>query len=183
VSGQRIAGRVLPARHYGSVDVFLEAFGRAAPVTYWSLTTAGARMRHASATWRCSRPGLVSNEDVVFGDDGVLLVAAERVDRVLATAYQIWQTERAQAGRIRAGETLRQQTAFEDYLARRAADPSYTFRQHLRRVGGAVEEWPGPGVRTKLAHDLARCYHPNRPGNSTQGLDLGSCCQPIVLDT
>jgi 4-hydroxy-4-methyl-2-oxoglutarate aldolase len=29
VPGQRIAGRALPARHYGSVDVFLEAFGRA----------------------------------------------------------------------------------------------------------------------------------------------------------
>src|SRR4051812_35045130 len=27
----RLAGRALPARHYGSVDVFLEAFGRAAP--------------------------------------------------------------------------------------------------------------------------------------------------------
>ena len=29
VAGQEIAGRVLPVRHYGSVDVFLEAFGRA----------------------------------------------------------------------------------------------------------------------------------------------------------
>ena len=28
-AGQRIAGRALPVRHYGSVDVFLEAFGRA----------------------------------------------------------------------------------------------------------------------------------------------------------
>lgn len=50
------------------------------------------------------------------------------------------QTEREQARRIRAGETLRQQTAFDDYLARRAADPSYTFRRHLRRIGGAIEE-------------------------------------------
>jgi len=30
VAGKRIAGRALPVRHYGSVDVFLEAFGRAA---------------------------------------------------------------------------------------------------------------------------------------------------------
>ena len=29
VPGHRIAGRALPARHYGSVDVFLEALGRA----------------------------------------------------------------------------------------------------------------------------------------------------------
>src|SRR5207245_6131180 len=30
-AGARIAGRALPARHYGSVDVFLEAFGAARP--------------------------------------------------------------------------------------------------------------------------------------------------------
>lgn len=28
-SGSRVAGRVLPARHYGSVDIFLEAMGSA----------------------------------------------------------------------------------------------------------------------------------------------------------
>src|SRR3979411_1683060 len=28
-AGQQVAGHVLPVRHYGSVDVFLEAFGRA----------------------------------------------------------------------------------------------------------------------------------------------------------
>ncbi|MEV5767684.1 hypothetical protein AB0L34_24385 [Micromonospora sp. NPDC052213] len=39
-----------------------------------------------------------------------------------------------------AGETLREQTGFADYRARRATDPGYTFRQHLRRVGGAIEE-------------------------------------------
>src|SRR5689334_19819820 len=31
VAGAKIAGRALPARHYGSVDVFLEAFGAARP--------------------------------------------------------------------------------------------------------------------------------------------------------
>jgi len=86
-------------------------------------------------------PHLVSADDIVFGDDdGVLFVPAERAEEVLATAYQIWQTEREQARRIRAGETLRQQTDFDDFLARRAAVPSYTFRQHLRRIGGAIEE-------------------------------------------
>jgi hypothetical protein len=48
--------------------------------------------------------------------------------------------ERDQARRIGEGQTLRQQTAFDDYLAQRAADPSRTFRQHLRRTGGAIEE-------------------------------------------
>jgi 4-hydroxy-4-methyl-2-oxoglutarate aldolase len=31
VPGRGVTGRVLPARHYGSVDVFLEALGRADP--------------------------------------------------------------------------------------------------------------------------------------------------------
>jgi len=42
----------------------------------------------------------------------------------------------ARTGRsILAGETLRRQPAFDDYLARRAADPSTHFRRHLRRIG------------------------------------------------
>ena len=83
----------------------------------------------------------MSIDDIVVGDaDGVVFVAAARAEEVLATARQIWQTEREQARRIRAGETLRSQTAFDDYLARRAADPSYTFRRHLRWIGGAIEE-------------------------------------------
>jgi len=49
-------------------------------------------------------------------------------------------TERAQAEQIRAGRTLRQQTAFDDYLFRRAQDPGYTFRAHLCAIGGAIEE-------------------------------------------
>ena len=83
---------------------------------------------------------LVSAGDIIFADDGVLFVAAQRAEQVLVTAHQIWQTERDQARWIREGRTLRQQTAFDDYLARRAADPSYTFRRHLRRIGGAIEE-------------------------------------------
>ncbi|MEV7924569.1 MULTISPECIES: hypothetical protein [unclassified Kitasatospora] len=86
-------------------------------------------------------PHLVSAGDVVFGDaDGVLFVPADRAGEVLDTAAGIAGTERAQAGRIASGDTLRRQTAFDEYLERRAADPSYSFRQHLRRVGGAIEE-------------------------------------------
>ncbi|MGH6654086.1 MAG: RraA family protein, partial [Actinocrinis sp.] len=62
------------------------------------------------------------------------------IEEVLATARRIWDTEREQARRIRAGETLRDQTRFDDYLTRREADPTYSFRKHLRRIGGAIEE-------------------------------------------
>jgi 4-hydroxy-4-methyl-2-oxoglutarate aldolase len=59
---------------------------------------------------------------------------------VLTIAHQIWETEREQARRIREGETLRRQTQFDDYLKRRDADTSYTFRAHLRNIRGAIEE-------------------------------------------
>ena len=83
----------------------------------------------------------MTHDDVVFADDdGVVFVAQEHVDDVLGAARSIGDVEREQARRIRAGETLRDQTRFADYLAERERDPSYTFRRHLRRIGGAVEE-------------------------------------------
>ncbi|WP_043268100.1 dimethylmenaquinone methyltransferase [Streptomyces sp. CT34] len=196
VPGHRIAGRALPVRHYGSVDIFLEAFTGAeagdvlvidnggrldeacigdlavleaeaagvAGLVVWGLhrdtpelvriglpvfsygryapgpVRLAEREPEALVTARCG-PHRVTADDIVFGDDdGVLFVPAVHSADVLAVARTIGRTEREQARRIRAGETLRRQTAFDDFLARRAADPAYTFRQHLRRVGGAVEE-------------------------------------------
>ena len=84
---------------------------------------------------------LVTRDDIVFGDDdGVVFVAASQAGEVLAAARQIGDVEQDQARKIQAGQTLRQQTAFSEYLTRRAAEPSYTFRRHLRRIGGAIEE-------------------------------------------
>jgi 4-hydroxy-4-methyl-2-oxoglutarate aldolase len=194
--GRKVAGHALPARHYGSVDVFLEAFSRAsegdvlvidnggrtdeacigdlvaleaeaaavAGLVVWGLhrdtpelaeiglpvfsygSCPGGPVRldqQEPAALDSARFGsfAVTAADVVFADDdGVVFVAADKADEVLATARQIGQTERDQARKIRAGETLRRQTGFDEYLARRAAQPSYTFRQHLRQVGGAIEE-------------------------------------------
>ena len=195
-AGAKIAGRALPARHYGSVDVFLEALGRAEPgdvlvvdnggrtdeacvgdltvleaqaagvagLVVWGLhrdapelveiavpvfsygtTPIGPlrldRQEHDALERARVGSHVVTRDDVVFADDdGAVFVPALRVDDVLRSARAIRETEREQARKIRRGETLRKQTAFDDYLARRAEDPAYSFRRHLRAVGGAVEE-------------------------------------------
>ena len=192
-SGARVAGRALPVRHLGSVDAFLEAFGRAAPGDVLVVDN-GGRVDEACVgdlvvleaadaglaglvVWglhrdtpelveiglpvfsygRCSLgpvrldpdpgppvrlgPHEVGPGDLVLGDDdGVLLVPLDRAGEVLAAARGTHAVEREQARLVRAGRSLREQTDFAGYLARRAADPAYTFRRHLRSVGGAVEE-------------------------------------------
>ncbi|MCX4745612.1 RraA family protein [Kitasatospora sp. NBC_01287] len=196
VPGGRVAGRVLPARHVGSVDLFLEAFETAEPgdvlvvdnagrsdeacvgdlvvleartagvagVVVWGLHRDTADLRAiglpvfslgalptgpqrldprpadalAAATvgeWT------VTPDDLVAGDeDGVLFLPAGRAAELLALAEGIRDTERRQAERIRSGDTLRAQVRFGAYLAARRADPALTFREHLRAVGGAIEE-------------------------------------------
>jgi regulator of RNase E activity RraA len=194
--GALLAGRALPARHFGSVDVFLEAFtaaragdvlvvdngGRLDEACVGDLTVLEARSAGVQAlvVWGLHRdtaelveigvpvfsygslplgplrarerepealtsarvgPHVVTSDDVVLADDdGVLFVPADRLAEVLDMTRTISATEREQARRIVAGSSLREQTAFDEYLARRRDDPGYTFRQHLRRVGGAVEE-------------------------------------------
>jgi regulator of RNase E activity RraA len=196
VPGSHLAGRVSPARHVGSVDIFLEALERAAPgdvltvdnggrldescvgdlvaleaqaaglegIVIWGLhrDTADIQaiglpvfslgtipvgpqrldMRPSDALQTATvGDWTVSREDVVLGDDdGVLFVPAARAEDIFALAETIRDTERRQAERIRAGVSLRSQVQFDTYLARRQEVPSMSFREHLRAVGGAIEE-------------------------------------------
>jgi 4-hydroxy-4-methyl-2-oxoglutarate aldolase len=82
----------------------------------------------------------VSEDDWVVGDDdGVLFLAADRRDEILALAASIQETEGAQAQRMRAGQSLRGQLDFAGYRHAQAADPTVTLRRHLQERGGAIE--------------------------------------------
>ena len=83
----------------------------------------------------------VTQHDVVFADDdGCVFVELKAVEQILKTAREIWATERKQADLIKSGRTLREQLRFGEYLKKRAVNPAHTFRQHLRQIGGAIEE-------------------------------------------
>jgi 4-hydroxy-4-methyl-2-oxoglutarate aldolase len=194
--GSRAAGRVLPAKHFGSVDVFLEAMETAQPgdvlvidngnrrdegcigdltaleakatglaaIVVWGMHRDTPELREiAFPIWSygtCPAGPVrldprtadalllarfgdfdVGSSDLVFADDdGCVFIEASSEEQVLDTARKIWERERAQADAIRSGETLRCQLRFAEYLVKRAADPTYTFRQHLRKLGGAIEE-------------------------------------------
>jgi len=193
--GARLAGRVLPARHVGSVDIFLEALQTSSAgevlvvdnggrldescvgdlvaleaaqaglggILIWGLSRDSVDLRSIdiplfslgtiptgplssqprpddALTTATIGPWTVTADDFVFGDeDGALFVAAGRVDDVLGFAESIRDTERRQAERIRGGESLREQVQFARYLDARVTDPTLTFRDHLRAVGGEIE--------------------------------------------
>jgi regulator of RNase E activity RraA len=196
VSHTRLAGRVCPARHVGSVDIFLEALEGAAPGDVLVIDNAG-RLDEACVgdlvTLEAQAAGLeglviwglhrdtadiraiglpvfslgatptgpqrvddrpqdaleaatvgdwtVGREDVVLGDgDGVLFVPATGAVDIFTLAEKIRDTERRQADRMRAGDSLRSQVQFASYLAQRQETSSLSFRDHLRAVGGAIEE-------------------------------------------
>jgi regulator of RNase E activity RraA len=85
-------------------------------------------------------PVTVTKDDYVFADDdGVVVVATADLPRIVETAKDIASREGAQAARLLKGELLRAQLDLDTYVARRGADPSYTFRDHLKSFGGAIE--------------------------------------------
>jgi regulator of RNase E activity RraA len=194
--GARIAGPAVPVRHFGSVDVFLEAMNAARPgdvlvidnggrtdeacigdlvaleakacglagIVVWGLHRDTAELERIAVpvfsygscpsgprrldartpdALLSARFGelLVTRDDVVAADDdGVVFLPAANAEAIADAAAAIAKRERDQADAVLQGRTLREQLRFEEYLKRRTADPAYTFRNHLRRLGGAIEE-------------------------------------------
>jgi len=193
---QRLAGPALPVRHFGSVDVFLEAMQGArrgdvlvidnggrldegcigdltaleadncglAGIIVWGAHRDTPELRRIglpifsygawpsgpqrldtrdSSALQSARFGnfVVEAADVVFADDdGCVFILAQHAEEVLSVAHEIWERERHQAESIKTGRPLREQLDFARYLEKRTADPSYTFREHLRKISGAIEE-------------------------------------------
>lgn len=112
----------------------------------WSLGTCPngpleLRRRHATALEAANLGSVtVTADDYVFADDdGVVVVAGADLSRVVDAAKDIAAREGGQAARLLNGELLRTQLDLDAYLARRAVDPHYTFRDHLKTFGGAIE--------------------------------------------
>ena len=112
----------------------------------WSLGTCPngpleLRRRHATALAAANLGSItVTLDDYVFADDdGVVVVSTSDLNRIVQTAKDIASREGAQAARLLKGELLRTQLDLDGYVAKRNADSNFTFRDHLRSFGGAIE--------------------------------------------
>jgi 4-hydroxy-4-methyl-2-oxoglutarate aldolase len=195
VVGWKIAGRALPVRHSGSVDIFLEVMANADEGDI--LTIDNAARRHEGcigdltaleaqamglggiAVWGFHRDTRelirigfpvfsygafpagpkrayprgsdalttarfgdfkLTADDVVFGDDdGVVFALLQDVEDIISLARTIAETEKRQAENIKDGKTLSQQLKFDEYLKKRSKNSAYSFREHLQKIGGAIE--------------------------------------------
>jgi regulator of RNase E activity RraA len=194
-TGSHIAGRALPAQHFGSVDVFLEAFETARPgdvlvvdnggrdqeacvgdlvaleakgaglsgMVIWGLHRDSSELRtirlpvfsqgalpvgpqrldpqHPDALFvaRVGDNAVTSDDFVLADDDGVIFLPLDRASDIADLATGIRDTERHQAALMNLGTSFREQTRFPSFLTARDASGT-TYREHLRAIGGAIEE-------------------------------------------
>ena len=136
-----MAGIVVYGAHRDTAAI--DAIG----IPVWSLGPCPAgpqelRARSAHALEAASLGGhvTVTRDDYIFADvDGVVVVARAELARIVTAARDIAAREQAQAERLLRGERLRDQLQLDAYTTKRDAEPSYTFRDHIKSLGGAIE--------------------------------------------
>lgn len=70
--------------------------------------------------------------DIVVGDaDGVVVIEAAGLDKVIRKADEIERQEEALMEKIKGGRSLAVLFELEDYLKKRESDPEYPFNRHL----------------------------------------------------
>jgi regulator of RNase E activity RraA len=195
VPGWRMAGRVLPVRHSGSVDIFLEVMANAAagdiliidnaarkhegcigdltvleaqavglggiavwgfhrdssqliqigfPVFSYGAFPVGPKRAYPRGSDALTKARFgdfkVTADDVVFGDDdGVVFALHQDVDDIISVARTIAEVEQKQAENVKNGQTLFQQFKFDEFLKKRNENQAFTFREHLKALGAAIE--------------------------------------------
>jgi regulator of RNase E activity RraA len=115
------------------------------PVWSYGTTPAGPvrlERREPDALKSARFPGFeVTKDDVVFADrDGVVFAPAARLADVERIAREVARVEARERERVLQGASLGELLKLSEYLARRATEPAYTFRRHVRQVRGAIEE-------------------------------------------
>ena len=130
-----LSGIVLDGAHRDSAAI------RAIGIPLWSrgrcpFGPRELRRRHVTALEAATCGSTtVTREDAVFADeDGVVFVALKECARVIDTARAIAMREKAQAAKIESGLPLRDQLRLAEFIERRAADPDFTFKQHVQTV-------------------------------------------------
>ena len=118
------------------VEIALPVFSLGAyPLGPIRIPPAGVPMRSAIINAVAVRLGDI----VVADDDGVIFVSAGDFADVAKTATSIIQIEQRQSKEMTRGRNLREQIQFSAYLERRAKNPGYSLRDHLKSIGGAIE--------------------------------------------
>ena len=136
----RLSGIVVWGLHRDTDEILETGF----PVFSYGSLPAGPRRLDPRGPEALSRARFgdfeVSQEDAVFADaDGVVFAPLARVEEILRAAFSIRETERRQAESQKAGVSLSSQLRFDQFLEERAKEPALTFREYLRKRGGAIE--------------------------------------------
>ena len=135
-----IAGLVIWGRHRDTAELR----GAGIPIFSLGCCPAGprrldARPPNALGMAICENHLVTAGDFVVADDDGVIFIALDHFAAAADAARGIRRTELKHVQLMRRGRTLREQLDWKGYARARATNADFTFREHLRKQGGAIE--------------------------------------------